>query len=208
MSISLSTRKAAYNWELAFVMYCGGMAPSDIIKHKSFRGMTIETLNNKISTNGWPSRRAEIAQLRASDILTEKAKELAEALKIEGIKHQEFMLSELKRERRVFENREKTEEGQMERMQILDKMDVVARRTSKLDEQKEGNAVTNGFALLVHLQGNTQPALKNASTGILRSNNAHLEAPETIEIDPAPEPAPPDVKPMPLPGNLFGAKPL
>ena len=227
VDLSISKRKTEWNWTLAFVLYCGGMDPSDILKHQSFRGLTLNHLCNKIQTNAWAKRRAEVAQMRATDVLIEKTKDLAENLKIEGIKHQEFMLSELRRERRVFEDRDKSEEGQMERMQILDKLDQVARRTSKLDEQKEGNAITNGFALLVHLQGNAQPALKNASTGILRSLNAHPDEAETtendtievIEEDEAPKPPkvyppkPPKPetipsKPMPAPGFLFGSGPI
>lgn len=216
MSIQLSKVRTKWNWELAFVLYCGGMSPSDIIKHKSFRGMPIEQLLHKISQNAWPTRRAEVAAMRATDILVEKARDLVENLKLEGIKHQEFMMSQLRRERNVLEGRQMTEEGQAERIQILDKLDQVARRLSKLDEQKEGNPITQGYAILVQMQANAHNPLREASTGILRSLNAHPEPVETVENDtiydlnnePDPEATKPDVKPMPAPGNLFGVKPI
>ena len=58
VDLSISKRKTEWNWTLAFVLYCGGMDPSDILKHQSFRGLTLNHLCNKIQTNAWAKRRA------------------------------------------------------------------------------------------------------------------------------------------------------
>lgn len=214
----------SWDVELAYALYAGGMKVSDILLHPKFRGIPPQRMYERARNERWAEKRDEIRailqipydskQAQKGRAITNAARTLQERLMEEGIRHQEFMMSELHRERKIFENRPKDEETQMERMQILEKIDNVARKTSKLDEEKSANPITQGFAFLVHMQAKSGHSAtltlqddSEASMGILSSNNAHVELPIEAEIVVSEEPGP-DLKQMPLPGSLFGAKPL
>lgn len=204
--------KGSWNWTLAFTLYCGGSSLQDILFHPTFKGLSMETLKFRATRDAWATRREEIRNLSARNpgaLLTERAKELHENLKIEGISHQNFILSELKREKRIIEDRDHddTIKGQSARLDILAKMDTMARKTLRLDEEKTENRVANGFLFII--QNGAAPQLKqtgsatmtlpdetNASETILRSNNGICIDLETPEIAPR-------LKEMPAPGHLF-----
>lgn len=174
-----------WDWDLAFAMFCGGMNYDQIMAHAKFRGMPRSTLVSAASRQDWTGRKERLARLPQSNAVDNAAKALTDRLKTEGIKHQEFMLSQLERERSLFERKQKTQDGQADRLKILKDLDELGRRISKLDEQKEASPLTQNFQFLVHLQASTQRNGSEASAGILRSNNAHLEAVDTLENSPS-----------------------
>lgn len=204
-----------WNWELAFVLYCGGMSVSEILSHKQLRGMPESTLVHRITHYGWAKRRQEVATMDKTPLLKERARKLQEKLEEEALTHQDFMLSELRRERRVLEDRARDEKTQLTRLEALDRIDTLTRKLTRMDERQEANPTTMGFAFLVN-QSAPQPVKvieipakptpsailplpddSEHSMGILRSNNAMPDTDET-----------PEMTKMPAPGSLFGAKPL
>lgn len=211
---AIDTSRTEMDYELAFALYCGGLTFAEIMRHEKFRQFHPQRLAEFSSKNNWAEKKAEIARMQKGSATVNAAKLLQERLVTEGIKHQSFMLDELHRERRVFENRLKDEKTQLERLKIMGSMDDIARRTSKLDVEQHVNPITQGFAILVGLQVSTPDSQTNAPLGILRSNNAHLEG--VVEADfvdlppagpeaPPPPPVnrPPGLKEMPPPGSLF-----
>jgi hypothetical protein len=206
-----------WDWDMAFVLYCAGHTHDQILSHPNFRGCPKGTLVNKCSRDDWPGRRASLARLPSNNGVDIAAKELADRLRKEGLTHQEFMLTELERERNIFARRPKEMKTQEDRLDSLKKLDDMARRISGLDEQKPEDQNTRGFAVLVHLQTHqhgplnpplptpsatiTLPDDSEHSTGILRSNNAIPDDDETPETTPG-------RAEMPKPGSLFGATPI
>lgn len=214
---NLSPAPRKWDWDLAFAMYCGGLSLEEIAMHEKFRGIPPSTLRTAVSRQDWNGRRERLARLPQASAVDSAAKQLQDRLKTEGMRHQEFMLVELERERGVFTRRSKRQEEQYERLQALEKLDAMGRRISKLDEEKAANPVNQNFQFLVHLQANTPRNGSEASVGILRSNNAHLEGVDTpdfmpnYEIEPAGATItlePGELKPMPPPGSLFGTAPI
>jgi hypothetical protein len=220
-----------WNFELAFVMYCGGMLPEDILKHEAFRGMNPQSLHRRISEYGWAKRKEEVSGMDKTSLLKASSKRLQEELEKEALTHQGFMLSEIRRERRIAEDRDHDEtiKGQLGRLEVLDRLDTMARKLTRLDEKQDVNPITSGFAFLVSVattQNSSQleaiktiplppekytpsaiiplPEDQDHSTGIIRSNNAMPDSEEDPEI--TEEPSKP--REMPTPGNLFGTKPL
>lgn len=213
-----------YDWDLGFALYCAGYTWEQIAAHPKFQGITVSQIKLKGRDNDWPSRREKLAHEPLGRALDNAAKRLQERLIEEGIAHQDFILSELSHERAVFKRRPRTMEDQSARLDVLKKLDDIARKVSKLDDEKPANVNNNNFAFLVHLQTNTHRGNQKAPTGILRSNNAHPEQGQeaemqdfTVSVERAepkkcntcPQDPPRDVKPMPFTlASLFGQGPI
>lgn len=173
-------RENKWDWDLAFALYCGGMTFEQIRKTEWFQGMAPSTLYNYASQANWRDRRG----LMRDKVGGAMAQNLTERITQAAETHQSFILDEIEQERLAFKKHPKGIKYQMDRLQILEKLDNVARKTLKLDESKAVDQTQQNFAILVYLQQHTPTDPKGPSLGILRSKNGHIGAGGAVTFDP------------------------
>lgn len=170
--------KQKWDMELGFALFCGGMSLKDISLQTAFKGINLKYLHERSYKSHWKDRRYLLEKEAQANLTKNMTGRLAEAQKT----HEGWVMGQINEEREVLEAENKTKKGmlslkdQTARLNNLDKLDVIARRTLRLDEVKQVDPTILIFANLINMQDNAPPTPKTASSGILSSKNAHLEA--------------------------------
>lgn len=168
-----------FNYDLAFIRYCGGASWQEILADHTH--ISKQALFDYAKNNEWEARRTILMNENRGTAVENAAKLLAERLANEAIKHQIFMLDNLERQRSLYDMRSHTEETQGTDLNLLDRIDVLARKVHKLDEQKAANPISVGYSVLIQLATSIPPDNKKAPLGILGPNNAYIG--EVVEAE-------------------------
>lgn len=162
-----------FNYDLAFIRYCGGASWQEILADHTH--ISKQALFDYAKNNEWEARRTILMNENRGTAVENAAKLLAERLANEAIKHQIFMLDNLERQRSLYDMRDHTQDSQASDLGLLDRIDVLARKVHKLDEQKAANPISVGYSVLIQLATSIPPGDKKAPLGILGPNNAYIE---------------------------------
>lgn len=133
------------------------------------------------SEHFWTQRR-----IRAKETAFQAIKnDLAKRIENHRVKHQHFVLDQLDevgehiKNMTVGADKEGGEVHPMEKLATLDKHDIIARRTLKLDDEQKADPIQAGFALLVAVQTQrVNPVFVNEEKQL----NGHEVTPEGEEI--------------------------
>lgn len=176
------TPKEMYN-EAWLYYLTGNFTLVEIAEHLNINKQTLYTYAGR---NSW-SRRARDIQAKAGRGLKQS---LMERIEKERIKHIEFALDQLNETGEAIalmkigqenEHARKGKNGKKpvvtvnDKLELLDSQDKIARRVLKLDDEEKTDPNDIGFRQLVGLGVSIHLHNSEATTGILSSNNAHLE---------------------------------
>lgn len=146
--------------------------------------LDINTLSTFAMRHGWKAARQKIWDKAGSGL----KKALADRIEKARIAHLNFALDQLDETAEVIGSMKVGEEdphgkpnketGEKPKVTVERKLSLtrqqheIATSVLKLDDDKNEDETALGFQILIGLQTNTQPVNSEASTGILRSNNA------------------------------------
>lgn len=142
--------EAIWDWELIKALYWGGMELSEIVQVPKFRNLSINYLRKRASEQRWKFNREAARAEGTGQIAVALQERMANAIEI----HQDWLLNKMTAERNIFD-RTKNEKGgdaQMERLQIIDKIDTVVRRQLGLDDAKPLDDKQRNLGILLHIQ--------------------------------------------------------
>lgn len=175
-------RERKWDWELAFALYAGGMNAQMIKDQPAFKGVALSAIYNRVKGERWNEKRMLLENEAQATLNRTLAGRLAEA----QASHESWVNNEVEKERIVLQSCEKKPgdlKDQSMRLGNLEKIDLIARRTLRLDEQKPMDPTALIFATLVHMQDNVPPRIKKAASGILGLKNGISEEDQTMEME-------------------------
>lgn len=151
-----------WDWGLLQALYVGGMEDHEIFQIPKFRGLSKSFYAKKKSEGRWRELRDQAKAEGTGQICKELSRRLIEAVKT----HNEFMLDALKEERDIY-NKTADDKGgkfQIERLTLLDKLDLISRRSLGMDDMKPLNETQRNLGILIGLRQNGGPKLKGSQT--------------------------------------------
>lgn len=202
-----------WDWEVLKALYMGGMEHRQIVKIPRFQGLSIKYLQNRASAEGWKGSRDEARAEGTGEIARSLISRMAEA----EHDHQTWLLDTLKEERDAFDKETVKHlsggKNQLERLQIIDKIDATVRRQLGLDDRKPLNDAQKNLGILLHMQVNppkhkglpstltVSAAIQLNEAGAISESQVQaaklLEQYRDEEPDPLPDkPLPPGIKPL------------
>lgn len=213
MASSQATAKPGekiWDWEVIKALYMGGMELKQIVQVPRFKELSLSYLGKRASEQKWRASREEARAEGTGQIARSLISKMAQAEEI----HQAWLLDTLEEERKCFDKETIKQlsggKNQLERLKIIDSLDVSARRQLGLDDRKPVSTQQKNLGILISMQsGGHKSSMKisvaalNEPNGEVRASRGELEAAEIIQSfqaeeqeEPAPKVLPPGIKPL------------
>lgn len=166
-----------WDWDVIQALYLGGMELKEIVRVPRFKELSLTYLQKTASEKKWKAAREAARAESTGSIAKPLIAKMGEAEQA----HQEWLLNNLERERRLFDQETQKQMGggknQLERLKIINSLDEVVRRQLGLDERKPVSDEQRNLGILIQLQsGPGQASLTNIQVGL-------LPAPERETLD-------------------------
>lgn len=171
---TVKERKPKWDYNLAFMLYCGGMPFSQILGRREFDGLTYNTLTNYASIHNWRGRRDDMETSAVGAMAKELVTRVNEAKTI----HQNFVLDQIEEERDIILSTPKiaNPKAQRERLDNLKTLDDIARKTLGIDNDAPLTGAQKVFGILIQMQDKAPPQPKqlNGSGRVLDTSDRVL----------------------------------
>lgn len=164
-----------YDWQLIKALYIGGMTFADIKQIPKFSTLSQGPFYTRKKRESWDTIKEQARAEGTGQVYRALVLQLQEAINA----HRQFMLDRLAHERFVFEKKtlQMNEGGkhQIARIEVLDKIDIISRRTLGMDKEAPVTKEQKNLQILIAMQGGSkQKVLVNesgkSSTGASQDN--------------------------------------
>ena len=181
-------KETKWDWAAIKNLYMSGAEISEIVLMPEYKGLSIAYVKNIMCKEGW-AKQKQLVVTQASGMAE---KNIVTTMKEQTEEHYKFMLGQITEERKQIEDRRKLSgtKDQRERLDLLESLEKIARRTLGLDQQEIGNkqAMSINAMISLHVTPPEKSSIVNDNRYVTTSHNLHEkvtrgEGKEVIEIE-------------------------
>lgn len=181
-------KETKWDWAAIKNLYMSGAEISEIVLMPEYKGLSRAYVKNIMCKEGW-AKQKQLVVTQASGMAE---KNIVTTMKEQTEEHYKFMLGQITEERKQIEDRRKLSgtKDQRERLDLLESLEKIARRTLGLDQQEIGNkqAMSINAMISLHVTPPEKSSIVNDNRYVTTSHNLHEkvtrgEEQEVIEIE-------------------------
>ena len=181
-------KETKWDWAAIKNLYMSGAEISEIVLMPEYKGLSRAYVKNIMCKEGW-AKQKQLVVTQASGMAE---KNIVTTMKEQTEEHYKFMLRQITEERQQIEERRKLTgtKDQRERLDLLESLEKIARRTLGLDQQEIGNkqAMSINAMISLHVTPPEKSVIGNDSQYVTMSHNlrvkeVNLEEEEVIELE-------------------------